>query len=405
MEMPYSQYRDDGTALRSVASFPDTNDAAADRENFEPGSAGARSAIVREARFDDYPEIADLQRKYGLDPKNYEEWSHLWLHNPAYCSRDGWPIGWVLKNSCGDVVGYIGNIPLLYELRGQTILAATGRAFVVSSDYRNYSCMLLGKFFGQQDVDLFLNTTVNAQAMGAYGLFRATRVPVGEWDRTAFWVTNAHGFTRSYLKSKSLPSASLLAFPLAPAVRLHSFVRNRRLQYDRGVKVDPCFEFDERFDHFWESLRRSTPRLVGRRDSRSLAWHFKYPFACNRVWVYTIGTKSRIDAYAIFLRDDNKAFGLTRIRLIDFQALGDRHSLLLPLLDQALQRCKQEKIHMLEIIGYCPEKRSAVDRFIPYRRTLSSWMYFYRARCRDLAEVLADPGAWDPSGFDGDSSF
>jgi len=112
-----------------------------------------------------------------------------------------------------------------------------------------------------------------------------------------------------------------------------------------------------------------------------------------------------ITAYATFLRYDNPAAGLTRMRLIDFQALDGSTALLAPMLAWALERCRREGIHMFECIGFRPEKMKVINQLTPYRRKLPCWMFFYRTPHQQLAEKLADPDAWDPSQFDSDASL
>ena len=369
-----------------------------------PDDAGA-SVRVREACFEDYAKITSLQARYELEVRSYEEWSHLWTKNPVYRGREWWPIGWVLETAAHEIVGYIGNIPLLYEFQGRTLLTATGRAFVVDEQHRNHSFMLLDRYFRQPRVDLHLNTTVNAQAVSAYGVFRAKRVPVGEWDQSAFWITNHRGFVESLLKSRSIPLASVLSFPVSLASRFRELFSDKHLKVDSKVQVEYGSSFDDRFDAFWAELKKNNRRLLAVRDRETLEWHFRHSLIGERIWILTMGTPSRIEAYAIFFRDDNPKFDLKRMRLVDFQTLNDGHHLLPSMLGSALQRCRAEGIHMLEVIGYCPEKREVVDGAIPYRRRLPSWMYFYRTKNRELAEQLKSADVWDPSGFDGDSSF
>jgi hypothetical protein len=389
----------DCDALVTLPSHEQASRAPAPRDD-----AGA-SVEVREACFDDYAKIANLQARYELEVRSYEEWSHLWINNPVYRGREWWPIGWVLETGDKEIVGYIGNIPLLYEFQGRMLLTATGRAFVVDEQHRSHSFMLLDRYFRQPKVDLHLNTTVNAQAVSAYGIFRAMRVPVGEWDQSAFWITNHRGFVESLLKSRSIPLAGILSFPISLASRLRELFSHKELKADSAVQVDYSSSFDDRFEAFWAELKTNNRRLLAVRDRETLEWHFRHSLLGDRIWILTVGTPSRIDAYAIFFRDDNPKFDLKRMRLVDFQALNDGHHLLLSMLASALQRCRAEGIHMLEIIGYCPEKREVVDGAIPYRRQLPSWMYFYRTKNRELAEQLKSADVWDPSGFDGDSSF
>ena len=98
-----------------------------------PETTGTPSpAKFREAVFADHEQIARLESRYGLTPKSYDAWSHLWLGNPLYRARLGdWSIGWVLEDEDGRIVASMGNIPLAYEFEGQPILAASGHNWVV----------------------------------------------------------------------------------------------------------------------------------------------------------------------------------------------------------------------------------------------------------------------------------
>ena len=103
---------------------------------------------LRVARFEDYAQIAALVSKFQLHIENYVEWEHLWTGNPAYRDiQDKFPIGWVLENADGAIAGYLGNIPMDYELNGQKLLAATTRAWVVDTPYRSYFSLTVGNLF------------------------------------------------------------------------------------------------------------------------------------------------------------------------------------------------------------------------------------------------------------------
>jgi hypothetical protein len=127
--------------------------------------------------------------------------------------------------------------------------------------------------------------------------------------------------------------------------------------------------------------------------------------AKNWTWILTLGQGSQLTAYAIFLRQDNPEHGLIRMRLVDFQTLHGQNELLRPLLGSALERCRQERIHMLEASGFSPEKQSVINSLSPCGRNLDAWRYFYKAAQPALAERLKDPAVWDPSCLDGDASL
>lgn len=361
----------------------------------------------RLATFDDYDEIAILATRYRLEPETRQDWIHLWASNPVYHQLPNWPIGWVFENAHKQIVGYIGNVPLLYEIGGQRLTVAASRAFVVDIPYRSYSLFLLNEFFKQKRVDLFLDTTVNAEASKAHEAFGALRVPSGTWNEAAFWITRYRDFSACLLAMKEFKGTKWLKYPLSVGMLLRDGMEGRFWKTNCGrVEVNFCSQFDERFEDFWQQLRHNFPRqLLANRSREMLEWHFKRPLEKGKAWVLTVGKGPALAAYAIFLRRDNSAFGLKRMRLVDFQVLGGNTVLLRPLICHALARCRREGIHMLECIGFAPDKQRVIEALAPHGRKLTSWRYFYKATNQQLAQTLEDPGVWDPSCFDGDASL
>jgi hypothetical protein len=372
------------------------------------GKKATRSPKLREASFDDYPGIAALQVANGVQTKIYEEWKHQWINNPAYIQlQASLPIGWVLEDEDKQIVGSLGNIPLFYELEGQRLLASVAHAWAVDVRYRSYSLWLLDRYFSQKTVELFLNATVGAAATDSFAVFESLPVPVGEWDHSTFSITHYQGFLASWLAMKSFPLAKAFSYVLSigPFIK-DTLVKGQSIQHENGAGVEHCLEFDDRFDIFWEALRKADPHvLLAVRTREMLEWHFRYSLHNNRAWIVTAGQDSVFTAYGIFLRQDNPTYGLTRIRLVDFQALDGNTAPLIPMLSWALERCRNEGIDMLESIGFRTDKSHVISKIVPYKRKLPSWLYFYKTRDESLAEMLSDPNVWNPSQFDGDASL
>lgn len=361
----------------------------------------------REATFEDYAQVSALESQYGLQTKSYEEWSHLWIHNPVYRQLPEWPIGWVCENEDRQIVGCIANIPLRYEFGHRSLIAATSRSFVVDSRYRCYAFLLLSYFFTQKNVDLFVNTTVNAKASLLQGLFRALRVPSGTWNRSSFWITDYRAFASSLLSRKEISAGKTVSYPLSAGLFLRDLVAGRALRSRRnGTQVEFCTQFDDRFETFWQRVRRdSSGHLLATRSQEVLDWHFKHALAKKKAWVTTIGAGKELAAYAIFCRQDNPSLQLKRMRLVDFQTSPGQTELLKPMLLSAVERCQQEGIHMLEAIGFGSDKKRMIDSLAPHCRELGSWRYFYKTNDHDLAASLQDPQVWDTTCFDGDASL
>lgn len=375
-----------------------------------PNKRSQKPLKLREVCFEDHPQVAALASKYHLYVESYPEWMHLWTKNPAYREiKDKFPIGWVLENGEGGISGYLGNIPLSYELEGKRLIAAATRAWVVDTACRPYSPLLLGTYFQQPNVDLFLNTTVSAESAHAYGIFQGIRIPVGAWDRALFWITHRRGFTESFLRTKGVAMAKPMSYPLSVGVFLRDQLRRNRFQGNgTALTVFPCASFDDRFEAFWARLRKKKSNLLlAVRSREALQWHFEFALLQNAAWLYIIEDNSGLAAYSVFLRQDNLETGLTRVRLADFQCLNQERApdVLTAMLQAAMDRCRRESIHTLELIGLTPAWERTLERLSPHRRQLPTWMCYYKPNNMSLAGTLKNTAVWEFSLFDGDSSL
>lgn len=374
------------------------------KQNGTPG----RRARLRTATFDDYQQISDLEARHGMGQVTQAEWMHLWTANPLYRElQKDWDIGWVVEDENGSVVGSLGNVPLPYECGGKRIVAASGRALVTEPAYRSASLLLLDKLIHQPGVDLYLNNTVSSAAAPSFAGFECQRVPVGVWDRAAFWITNRQSFFEQFLYSRAPAFARMLSYPISALDFLHDKLRGESWRA-RGVEVTICARFDERFDRFWESLReRKREFLLAARNRAALEWHFWRGLLSRQIWIGAVMEGARMAAYGVFERKDNPTFGLSRMRLVDFQTVDNQAQpeLLSSVLSWALARCEEERIDMLEIMGRWLERGELVAKLAPHQRRLPNWTYFYRANNAELAARLETRSCWDPTLFDGDASL
>src|SRR5438067_2043430 len=311
---------------------------------------------LREARFEDYEQIAELESRFGLTAKPSEEWVHLWQGNPLYRKlKADWPIGWVLEDEDGKIVASMGNIPFLYELDGRKILVASGRSWVADLAYRSASLLLLDNLIRQRNVDLYLNNTVSHNSVAAVTALECSRVPVGVWDEVAYWITNylgcfqdmvamknyrltrpfaypSWGGTWTHLKAMRARLSKPLSYPLAAAAFLKDHLAKTSLR-GRDVEVKACPDFDDRFDTFWEDLKKKNRHsLLAVRTREVLDWHFKYALLGNQLWIVAVVDSSRLVAYAIFKKILNRGSGVKQVMLVDYQSLEASTSMLEPLL-------------------------------------------------------------------------
>jgi hypothetical protein len=368
------------------------------RRNKHPQVSDAPS--VRSATFEDYGKIATLAAKYDLRIEREEEWRHLWLNNPAYDSSQS--IGWILESS-GDLVGFIGNIPLHYWLQGSLIRTASPRCWVVDERYRTFALLLSDTLLSQPQVDLALSTTGNQMGSAAFRAAGGIPVPQALQKRAAFWVTNYSRFAKVVLAWKRIPASPLLQPILAAALRIRANLVGRPPKLESAIERQ--FEFGESFEPFWgKLLALRADVLLGSRDRKTLEWHFHHALRSGNAWILTATRDQRLLAYAVFLRRDIESISLHRMLLADFQELEPGY--LPQLLSSAISHARREKLDVVEIPASRFLDSPEVQRMAPHWRSMSedSLTYFYKAN-GNLAAKLDQEIMWDMTFFDGDSSL
>jgi hypothetical protein len=376
---------------------------------------------LRIARFEDYPRMRQVEAANLKANLPEADWRGLFLDNPLWprLGKD-WPIGWVLEDPVGRVVGSLTNIPSLYHFRGSELICANGRSWAVAPEYRGLALWLMDEYYNQSGVDLFVNTTVNEKGAAAANTY-STRVPAGDWETIAYWVTGYRGFARKALRKMGVPLAGVLGLPVAAGLWLKDALFARKLPHsshrfphppapspkegEGEPEVEVASGFDSRFDRSWDELVRQNPdKLLGVRDSRTLSWHYAIPLRQGRLWTFTASRAGLLRAWCILKREDRRE-GARRMRLLDYQTLEANVDLLPALLRAALRRCAMEGIWVLEHLGCGLPKWRSFDEHAPYRRKLPSWSYYYHAVDPTLDVELRKAEVWDPSGYDGDASF
>lgn len=364
------------------------------------------AVLVREARLSDYDAIAALMQRYGMETYAREDWQGLWKGNPVYERRAGdWPIGWVLESNDSRVVGFSGNIPVACCFGGKELTAAVTSAWVVDANHRSHSMLLASKYFAQKNVDLLLNTTAIHVAGQIFRAFHAKPIPVEGLETALFWVLDYRGFALSSLVRKGVPLSAMVSYPAAAALSVFAAIKGGSSGGRDLPRVNALADFDERFDGLWQQLKERTDVLLSGRDRETLRWHFRRSLRSNGLWIYTHETEGRLTSYAIFQRQDKADVGLTRMRLVDFQSVDANPLILDAMMAAALRRAKAEGVQMLEVLGFSGSVRSRLEKLAPFRRKLPSQLYYYKALSKELKTPLANPQAWQPCSYDGDSSL
>lgn len=363
---------------------------------------------LREAAFSDYEAIADLKRRGGIVVDSIENWRHLWVQNPALCHIGGLAIGWVLETQ-GRIVGYLGNIALLYRFAGKTLTAVTGTGFVVDPEYRAMSLTLDSAFYRQRSVDLHLATTA-VEAVGRMAVaFRSAPLPQPDFDAILFWVLQPYPFAQAVAKKLELAPAFMgVSSVLASlAVQSDRIVRRRwprQCAADLEIAEISVTEIDDEFQTFWEE-KSTEPRLYADRSSAALRWHFNVPGYRGKVRILRCRRHGELTGYAVVRNDPARPDGVRATVVTDLIARHGDEETLRALFVAIFEIARRADSCVLEVMGFPPNIRKVLLESKPYVRKLPSCPYYYRANDPILRDALSNAEAWYACAYDGDRTL
>ena len=283
-----------------------------------PATDATAPPRLRETRLADLQQVYELESVFFTDSLPPEKRRSLFVDNPLWPRLgERWPVGWVLEDAVGRVVGSLTNVPSAYLLDGQERLCANGHCWAVLPEHRGYAAMLMDEYFAQEQPDLLVSAKVGADATPVWSTY-AERVPVGDWSRAAYAVTRYRGFARAALHRKGVPLPGVAAPPVALALRVKDALTRTALpEGPRSVEFAEAPAFDARFDTFWAELVEQNPTtLLGVRDAAALRWHYAIPQRAKRLTVLTASRGDRLRAYCV-LKQHDRPGGLRTMKIVD----------------------------------------------------------------------------------------
>ena len=370
-----------------------------------------RSARLREALFSDFTGVADLKRSWGLTPDSLENWERFWRRNPALQRMETQPpMGWVLESD-GEIVGYLGNISVLYQYGDRQLTAAISHGMVVRPEYRAASLSLVSAFYRQKAADLYLVTTA-IEAVGKLArAFKSRALPQPNYDSVLFWVVEPNAFAKVLMKKlRAGPAIAYLGMGITTAAaQIDKMVRRRvpkACVNAVSIRQIELADIGDDFQRLWSDKVKEKTQLLSDRDPGTLKWHFSIPDDNGTVGVLCCHRDGALVGYTIIRHEaPNQITGLRRSLIADTLIKQDDRQVLKALWAAAYDEAKRAGSHVLEVLGFPDVIRQACAEWNPYIRKYPAYPFYYRAADPVLHEVFAKEAAWYVSPFDGDTTL
>jgi hypothetical protein len=366
-------------------------------------------AKVREALFSDFSAVAVLKERWGLAADSVENWERLWRRNPALAGRErDCPIGWVLEAG-GAVVGYLGNISLLYNYGEQVLMAVASHGLVVEPEYRVLGLSLVRAFYSQPNTDLYLVTTAIPEVGRISRAFKSDPLPQPDYEAVLFWVLRPHSFAQVLFEKLGLNPTVARAggIPASMAIGMDKLLRGRS---PRGSSPDFTIseigmdEIGDDFRSLWIEKLGEGVRLFADRSPATLRWHFEIPGDRGSARILCCRQNDKLLGYAV-IRNDPQPNGLRKSIVADMLVKQDDEEVVKALLVAAYEHAKVGGSYVLEVMGFPSSIRNVCSLWNPYVRKYPACPFYYKAADPALHKKLSDGVAWYASPFDGDATL
>lgn len=397
------------TLLRRVRARNSSAERQSD-DSISSGSSDEKQIVVREAQFEDFTQISEMNMRLGQGPDSPENWLRLWRDNPTIKAL-GAParIGWVLQDA-DRIVGFLGSIPLSYEFASAPVLAAATCRFAVEPPYRVFSHLLVMAFFRQREFQLFIDSSATPAAGKIMVAVKARAIPQRDYDTILFWVLNPLRYSAYALRKIGIDRIWVAAGSYfgSLALRISSLYWNQKPSpsvKNLVVRQESLSSLGEQFETFVQSVNVRNQRIFAKRSPEILRWHFEPPQNRRPVSLLVCYQGSGMRGYLILRNYEETIDGLKRAVVADLLVERNDPSVTAALFRSALGAAQNSGADILEVTGFPVEMRDCLQEWRPYTRKLPANPFYYRAKDKTMQDHLQQESAWYACPYDGDSTL
>jgi hypothetical protein len=363
---------------------------------------------VEEGEFENVAEFLSLWHNHAPETwmQRFQSW---WRDNPMYTNEI--PFGWIIEENA-DISGFIGNIPVPFQVYGSKDTAIAGTSWCTKPSARGFGSLKLVKTFTTQDHGrVLINNTPNEAAQKVFPKYGYHCVQLPR-DGVEYWYVRNYDSFLSLLDRQHLASQPMcdiirgMKYPLKHISPVIQGFKDWCLpkSNDTELRFSLCRECGDQFTDLWES-HRSSDHVTLFRDAESLNWlYYAKPVADKRhVIACHLEETGELVGYAVFdnLCTDENGGCLLQLKDV-FVPDMDEQSLLL-LLGYSFQLAKDMNADALSLWSVNETMGILLKKHIRTRRRVSK-PYFYKFNDKNNIYTIKEhsptfvPSFIDPDG-------
>ena len=279
-----------------------------------------------------------------------------WNSNPAY--TDQFPRGWVLEHNAS-IVGFIGNIPVPFLIRGAVHIAAVANSWYVDPSVRGLSSLrLFNEYLNQKRASLFLFKRGNDEhVLKILSRYQFEEYILPKSQKEYVYVINkrkADFIFRDFLFKNRIPKLSELGELYKQAgflVFAYLYQKSVILECDvpgNTYSSSLCTSCDESFSRIWDPSLNSCDVALSR-DTKTLNWlYFSSARANKRVVIQCHRSRNKtLAGYMVFDIQRMNPSGEGIMNLMDICIENNDPQVLASLTSFAIETGKQNNAALL----------------------------------------------------------
>lgn len=249
---------------------------------------------LRAAMRDDHAAVMALFKRHNWPVRSREGWDWALFDSPAReaASADA---GWVLEHG-SDIVGFLGNLPVLCRYDGAPVWGATCTSYLVDDRHRAHSTRLMRAFAAQPGAAFAYSATANACSAPVYKGFRFREAPCLQVNERMRWLAHEGVAAGALANRLGLHAVSPWIAGMASACSavLRTVVQTQRdsgLVVQRLLAEDLLLRRANRWPQTWNNWASTLwrgPGLWVDRSASTIGWRMSDPDLADDLAVWSL---------------------------------------------------------------------------------------------------------------------
>jgi hypothetical protein len=328
-----------------------------------------------------------------------------WTKNPAWSPRI--PRGWVLEDGT-NLVGFIGNIPITFLVRGTPRIATASSSWFVDPSIRGiYSIHLFNEFI-KQDVSLFLFKAEEEYVMNFLTRYKFEEFILPASRKEYIYILDKkkmHFIFLKFIFRKQIPKISdlpelfkRLGFLMFGYLLQKSPARKGKGASDNTYSASVCTSCDDAFLTIREQNEKPCDIMVSR-DIKTLNWLYFSPsrwfrrivIQCRRV------QDSALAGYMVFDIERRSSSEPGSMQLMEMRIADNNPWVLSSLTSCAIETGKNNNAAMLVMWANSPETDTYFRGTFLLRRAARHYRYLRFSDSPEMRSIREEHGNVCPS--------